>query len=157
LTFVRAVVAALLLLAPAGARAQGPDKVKVVASFSILADLVRNVGGERIDVATLVGPDGDAHVYAPTPADAQRVAAAKVVFVNGLGFEGWMSRLAASSGTRAALVETARGTPPIAAAGQGRQADPHAWQSVANAKIYVVHIREALIAADPAGRRRDMP
>ena len=74
-----------------GARAQ--ERLKVVASFSILADFVRNVGGDRVDVTTLVGPDGDAHVYTPTPADAKKIADAKLVFVNGLGFEGWLPRL----------------------------------------------------------------
>ena len=74
----------------------------MVATFSILGDLVKNVGGDRVEVATLVGPNGDAHVYSPTPADAKKVAAAKVVFVNGLGFEGWMARLVKASGTKGA-------------------------------------------------------
>ncbi|MET0674175.1 MAG: zinc ABC transporter substrate-binding protein, partial [Bradyrhizobium sp.] len=69
------------------------ERLNVVASFSIIGDFVRNVGGDSVDVTTLVGPDGDAHVYSPTPADAKRVADAKLVFVNGLGFEGWLSRL----------------------------------------------------------------
>jgi zinc/manganese transport system substrate-binding protein len=77
----------------------------VTASFSILADMVRQVGGEHVALTALVGPDGDAHSYAPTPADARALAAAKVVVVNGLGFEGWMRRLVRSSGTRATKVE----------------------------------------------------
>src|SRR5262245_56206978 len=84
-----AAVAALLATAPAVAQ----EKLKVLATFSILGDLVRNVGGDRVEVATLVGPNSDAHVYAPAPADAKKVADAKVVFTNGLGYEGWMSRL----------------------------------------------------------------
>jgi zinc/manganese transport system substrate-binding protein len=146
-------LAAVLLLAPAGAWAQQAGKLKVVASFSILADLVRNVGGYRVDLVTLVGPDGDAHVYSPTPADGQRVAEARVVFVNGLGFEGWIRRLVKSSGTKATLAEAARGIATVAGAGgHGHGVDPHAWQSIANAKIYVAAIRDALVAADPAGR-----
>jgi zinc/manganese transport system substrate-binding protein len=85
-----------LIALSAPARAQ--DRLNVVASFSILGDFVRNVGGDRVNVTTLVGPDSDAHVYVPAPADAKKVADAKLVFVNGLGFEGWLSRLLKSSG-----------------------------------------------------------
>jgi zinc/manganese transport system substrate-binding protein len=152
--FLRSVLTAILLVAPASAFAA--DALKVVASFSIIADLVRNVGGDRIEVATLVGPDGDAHVYSPTPADGQRLSEAKVVFLNGRGFEGWMNRLVRASVTRAALVEVATGASTLSDAdgrGHSRAAvDPHAWQSVANAKIYVGNIRDGLIAADPAGK-----
>jgi zinc/manganese transport system substrate-binding protein len=152
--FLRSILAVLLLVAPASTLAA--DKLKVVASFSIIGDLVRNVGGDRIELVTLVGPDGDAHVYSPTPADGQRIAEAAVVFLNGLGFEGWMNRLVRASGTRATLVETANGTSAVAEArgrGPGRAAvDPHAWQNVTNARIYVAHIRDGLIAADPAGK-----
>jgi zinc/manganese transport system substrate-binding protein len=145
----------LALAAPAAAQSERP---KVVASFSILADFVKNVGGDRIELSTLVGPDGDAHVYAPTPADGRRLAEAKVVFVNGLKFEGWINRLVKSSGTKAALIEAAKGVTTVAEEGghghgHGHGAvDPHAWQSVANARIYVANVRDALIAADPAGK-----
>lgn len=127
-------------------------KLRVVASFSVLADLVRGVGGDRIEVATLVGADGDAHVYAPTPADAKTVAAADLVIINGLGFEGWLPRLVDSTGKRATVVEATKGITPRH--GEGADADkldPHAWQSVANVKVYVANIRDALSAADPAG------
>src|SRR5437667_11866511 len=80
------------------------NRLNVVASFSILGDFVRNVGGDRVNVTTLVGPNSDAHVYVPTPADAKKVADAKLVFVNGLGFEGWMQRLVQSSGSKATVV-----------------------------------------------------
>jgi zinc/manganese transport system substrate-binding protein len=146
---------AALFVAPC-ARAQ--DRLKVIASFSILGDFVKNVGGERVEVATLVGPNGNAHVYAPSPGDAKKVADAKLVFVNGLGFEGWLERLVKASGTKAPIVVATKGIKPLERAGghdhdhdHGR-ADPHAWQSVANAKIYVANIRDALIAADPAGK-----
>jgi zinc/manganese transport system substrate-binding protein len=155
LTLAVAALAALSVAAPA--RAQ--DRLNVIASFSILGDFVKNVGGDRVQVGTLVGPNGNAHVYAPSPADAKKVADAKLVFVNGLGFEGWLERLVKASGTKAPIVVATKGIKPRERAGgdhdhdhdHGR-ADPHAWQSVANAKIYVANIRDALIAADPAGK-----
>ena len=144
--------------APAVAQTATQAKMNVVATFSILGDFVRQVGGERIALVTLVGPDGDAHVYSPTPTDARRVAEAKMVFTNGLGFEGWMSRLVKSSGSKAVTVEAAKGIATIRTRERDRHAhghgsvDPHGWQSVANAKLYVAHIRDALVKADPTGR-----
>ena len=123
------------------------EPLKVVASFSILGDLARNVGGDRVDVTTLVGPDSDAHVYSPTPADAKRIADARLIVVNGLGFEGWLPRLVQSSGSKAEIVTASSGIAPLRL---GTRADPHAWQSVRNAKIYVANISLALTAADPA-------
>ena len=127
------------------ARAQ--DRLNVVASFSILGDFVRNVGGDRVNVTTLVGANSDAHVYVPAPADAKKVAEAKLVVVNGLGFEGWLSRLLKSAGGKASVVTATSGIAPLKL---GSDADPHAWQSVGNAKIYVANIRDALVAAAPA-------
>jgi zinc/manganese transport system substrate-binding protein len=138
---------------PAGA--QAPPRLKVVATFSILGDFVARVGGERIELATLVGPDGDAHVYTPTPADGRQLANAAVVFANGIGFEGWIQRLIRSSGTRARLIEVANAVRSRSRDGQPDRdhgLDPHAWQDVGNAKLYVIHIRDALMAADPDGR-----
>jgi zinc/manganese transport system substrate-binding protein len=150
-------------LAPARAE---EAKLPVVASFSILGDFVARVGGERVVVTTLVGPNGDAHVYEPTPADARNVAGAKLVVVNGFGFEGWLKKLAKASGTRAPIVEATKGITPRemaeepeegrAKGGDGHHdhgaADPHAWQAVGNVKTYVANIRDALTAADPAGK-----
>jgi zinc/manganese transport system substrate-binding protein len=136
--------------------AQGPPrKIKAVATMSILGDLVKNVGGDRIDLATLVGPDGDPHVYSPTPADVRKLAGADIIFVNGLGLEGWMSRLVQASATKALTVVASKGVAPRKA----REArdperidvDPHAWQSVANVEIYIANIRDGLNAIDPAG------
>lgn len=143
---IRLWLIALALISAIGP-ARAADRLNVVASFSILGDLVRNVGGDRVAVTTLVGPDGDAHVYVPTPADAKKMADAKLVFVNGLGFEGWLSRLVKSAGGKAAIVTATTGVTPLKL---GSNADPHAWQSVANAKIYVANIRDALVAADSA-------
>ena len=124
------------------------EKINVVASFSILGDFASNVGGERINVTTLVGPNSDVHVYTPAPADAKKIADAKLVIINGLGLEGWLPRLVQSSGSKATIVTATNGITPRKL---GSDTDPHAWQSVANAKIYVANIRDALIAADPAG------
>jgi zinc/manganese transport system substrate-binding protein len=154
-----ALIVALALSLPGLAAAQDAGaKLKVVASFSVLGDFVRNVGGDRIALTTLVGPDGDAHVYSPTPADGRRMAEAQLVVVNGLKLEGWMGRLAKASASKAPVVEAARGVPPLVESGAHAHdhgatgVDPHAWQSVPNAKTYVANIRDALIAADPAGR-----
>ncbi|MGY4316015.1 metal ABC transporter substrate-binding protein [Bradyrhizobium sp. JR3.5] len=133
-----------LMLASGAARAE--ERIHVVASFSILADMVRNVGGNSVDVVALVGPDGDAHVYAPTPADAKKVADARLLVINGLGFEGWLPRLLQASGSKAPVAVATKGIMPRKMGGHD---DPHAWQSVANAKIYVVNIRDGLIAAAP--------
>ncbi len=135
----------LALVSAAPLRAQ--ERVGVVASFSILGDFVSNVGGDRVSVTTLVGPDGDVHVYTPAPADARKVADAKLLVINGLGLEGWLPRLLQSSGGKAPIVIATKGIAPLEA---GSGADPHAWQSVANAKIYVANISDALAAADPA-------
>ena len=137
------IALAVLAAGPAGAA----DRLNVVASFSILGDFVRNVGGNSVNVTTLVGPNSDAHVYSPTPADAKRVADARLVFVNGFGLEGWLPRLVKSAGGKADVVTATSGIAPLKL---GSDADPHAWQSVANAKIYVTNIREALVAADSA-------
>jgi zinc/manganese transport system substrate-binding protein len=135
---------------------QAQNGLRAVATFSILGDLVKNVGGEHAEVATLVGPNGDVHVYAPAPADAKTLAAANVVFVNGLGLEGWLDRLIAASGSKAPVVVASRGIHPRKMTDKRDSnrlvSDPHAWQSVANAEIYVANIRDGLMAADPAGK-----
>jgi zinc/manganese transport system substrate-binding protein len=159
LTRRQALAATALAALSVAAPARAQQRLNVIASFSILGDFVKNVGGDRVQIGTLVGPNGNAHVYAPSPADAKKVADAKLVFVNGLGFEGWLERLVKASGTKAPIVVATKGIKPLERAGgdhdhdhdHGR-ADPHAWQSVANAKIYVANIRDALIAADPAGK-----
>jgi zinc/manganese transport system substrate-binding protein len=139
------LVSVALAAAIAPLRAQ--ERVSVVASFSILGDFVKNVGGDRVNVTTLVGPDGDVHVYTPAPADARKIAEAKLLIVNGLGLEGWLPRLLQSSGSKASIVIATYGIAPLKA---GSDADPHAWQSVPDARIYVVNISDALVAADPA-------
>jgi zinc/manganese transport system substrate-binding protein len=185
----------VIVLFPASLFAQ--EKLPVVASFSILGDIVANVGGDRIDMTTIVDADGDAHVYSPTPADARAIARAKLVFVNGLAFEGWLDRLIVASEYSGPVIEASKGVIPLSMAEEGHDehakeghdehakeghdehakeghdehakeghdehakeghdehdhggSDPHAWQSLANARVYVANILAALITSDPEG------
>ncbi|OLP52923.1 metal ABC transporter substrate-binding protein [Rhizobium rhizosphaerae] len=176
--------AALALPLHAAQAADGP--LKVVATFSILGDFAKQVGGDRIALTTLVGPNGDTHVYEPKPTDAAAIGKADVVLVNGLGLEGFMNRLVESSGTKAEIVTATKGVKPRemeidedeghgdeahahdakahdakAEAGKKEEAhsshhhhegtDPHAWQNVANAEIYVKNIVDGFCKADKAG------
>lgn len=165
ITCRRLVLAAGLLasLTPGMALAQtAPAKpLDVVASFSILADLTRQVAKDRASVVSLVGPNGDAHVYQASPADAKKVKDAGLIIVNGLGFETFMPRLIKSAGSKAPVVTATTGIKPIkeeAGHGHGHghghshgATDPHAWQSIEAVKTYVANIRDGLIKADPAG------
>jgi zinc/manganese transport system substrate-binding protein len=145
---IRLGLLALMLFAPMPlAKADAP--IPVVATFSILGDLARTIGGERVAVETLVGANADPHTYAPKPTDAKKLATAKAVFVNGLGFERWLGRLIENTPNDRVIVAS-KGVSPLMLTVD--VPDPHAWQSVANVRIYVANIREALIAADPAGR-----
>jgi zinc/manganese transport system substrate-binding protein len=139
------LVAFAVTIAATPSRAE--NRINVVASFSILGDFVRNVGGDRVNVTSLVGANGDVHVYAPPPQDAKTIADARLVIINGLGLEGWLPRLLQSSGSKAPIITATKGIAPLKL---GSDADPHAWQSVANARIYVANIRDALVQADPA-------
>jgi len=166
-------VAGLFLSAGLTTAALAQDRIAVVASFSVVGDLVREIGGDRIDVRALVGPDGDAHVFQPTPADAKAVAAARVFVVNGLGFEGWLDRLRRSSGFKGRLIVASDGVAPLTmeeddhAHGHGHShggsgstrkkakapdtvPDPHAWQDPANARVYADNIARGLAQEDPA-------
>lgn len=152
------IVAALALAFSAGAAsaAEGAP-VRAVATFSILGDLVRQVGGSHVEVATLVGPGSDVHTFSPAPGDARTLARADIVFVNGIGLEGWIDRLIRASGTKAPVVTASRGVATIAdsdphehAGHDHGEVDPHAWQNVANVKVYVANIRDGLSKVDPA-------
>jgi len=147
---IAAAALAAIFGASAGAHA---EPMKVSASFSILGDMVKHVGGDRVEVFTFVGPNGDAHVYEPTPADAKELSESKILFINGLGLEGWMTRLEKSSGFKGAVVTASNGVAPREMVEDEKTVtDPHAWQSLANGKIYLANIRDALIAADPEGK-----
>ena len=121
-------------------------ELSIVTSFSILADMTKEITGTQAKVSSLVGPDADAHVYEPTPQDVKTVADADIVIINGLGFEGWFDRLLQSSGFKGQVVIASNGISPVMT---GTTEDPHAWQSVVNAERYVINIRTALIQADP--------
>lgn len=156
-TLAAALAAAAVTLVSLPALA---EPLKVVASFSILGDMVRQIGGSEVAVTTLVGPDGDAHVYEPTPADARALSSADVVVTNGLGFEGWMARLVKAAGYKGPMVVATKGVKPIKGDHDDHDHDhgddPHAWQSVANARVYADNILAALVKAAPdrAGRLR---
>jgi zinc/manganese transport system substrate-binding protein len=145
----------LLSMAGEGARAESGE-LKVVASFSILADFAQRVGGDRAAVTSLVGPDSDAHIYEPTPKDVQKVAAADVIVVNGLGLEGWLGRLREASGTKAVVAEASAGIAVMTREDDHGEnghehgaRDPHAFQSIGNAIIYVENIAKAFCEAAP--------
>ncbi|WP_343714750.1 zinc ABC transporter substrate-binding protein [Inquilinus sp.] len=140
-----------LSLAVLSLPAAAAEKLQVVASITVLADIAKQVGGDNVEVRSLVGPNGDAHVYEPTPQDAQAVTKAGLVVVNGLELEGWMDRLVAASGSKAAIVVATEGVTTRKMDEDGQEiTDPHAWNSAANGAIYAANIAKALAAADPA-------
>ena len=148
------VLLALLLVAPAHAA----DKMRIVASFSILGDMARQVAGDDAELVVLVGPNGDAHIFEPLPADAEKLAGARVLLVNGLGLDNWTDRLVAASGYKGPVVTVSKGVEPRTMVGDSGSnqvvADPHAWQDLANGVVYVSNIVDALSAADPANAGR---
>ena len=129
------------------------DKVPVTASFSILGDLVRVVGGDRVAVTTLVGPDEDAHVFEPKPADARAIVQTRLLVTNGLGFEHWAQKLVKSAGYKGETVVASKGVAGRTLAGENGkpEADPHAWQNPENVVLYVRNIAAGLTKVDPAG------
>lgn len=144
------IFAALAVAASAGASAQTP--ISVTTSFSILGDLVHMVGGNRVAITTLVGPNEDAHVFEPKPADAKAILQSRLVVSNGLGFEPWMEKLVKSAGYRGVSVIASTGVQPRKMEDDGHTiTDPHAWQNPANVIVYVNNIRKALEQLDPAG------
>lgn len=137
------------------------EQVKVVASFSIIGDLARTVGGERVAVSTIVGPNGDAHTYEPRPRDARALATADVILMNGLHFDSFIERLIRASGSRALVIPLSRGADLLHDPDGGHwhhyagrsvfhqgEHDPHAWQSIRNALVYVANITHAFCARD---------
>ena len=150
---------------PADSSAGGP--IRVVASTSIIGDVVGQVGGEQVAVTTLVPVGGDAHSFAPSPQDIARVAEAQIVFVNGAGYEEFLARLLESAGGAAELVELSEGI-ALRELGEGEEhghegeehaegeehghgaLDPHTWTDPANVKYWTAAIAEALGRADAA-------
>lgn len=158
-------IAGTALLSSTGFAADKQPPVSVMASFSILADLVRVVGGERVSVTTLVNPDEDAHVFEPKPTDAKALVQSRLLVVNGLGFDPWAQKLAKSAGYTGETVVASRGVKPLVLAeedahgekghkDQGHhhdETDPHAWQNPHNVVLYTRNIAAALVKVDPAG------
>lgn len=154
----RSLLAAALACAAAPVFAQAPRGGRIVASFSILADLVREVAPPDFEVGSLVGPDADAHAWEPRPGDVRKLAGADLVVVNGLGFEGWMTRLVKNSGYRGEIVVASAGITPRHAEHDEHEdhdhgdADPHAWQDLGHARRYVATIAAALARRWPQRR-----
>jgi zinc/manganese transport system substrate-binding protein len=131
--------------------------LRVITTFSILADFAKQVGGDRVEVVSLVAPAQDAHMFEPTPDDVKRVSSANIVIINGLGFEGWLARLVESSGYKGTIIEASKQVATITSEEEHSHhehdhsaQDPHAWQDVARARKYVKNIRDALMARDPS-------
>ncbi len=157
---MRALLATISLALMTGTAFAAP--VEVVASFSILGDMVTEVGGDRVAVTTIVGPNADSHVYEPRPQDAALLGKAQVFFVNGLGFEGWLERLVEATAFEGKVVTVSDGVQPVATEEHGDHGehegdhdhgfiDPHAWQSLGNGLIYVANIKAALCEVDSEG------
>ena len=144
----------LFILALLCGTVKAQENIQVVASFSILTDLIQQIGGDRVSVDTLVGPEQDAHVFDPAPKDAIRIARARLVIINGFGFEGWMERLVKVSASKPNLITATYGVNPHSQKDDhGHDGiDPHAWQDVSNVKIYAANIKDALIAIDPSSK-----
>jgi zinc/manganese transport system substrate-binding protein len=166
ITRLFAVFAAIALLPmPNSVAAQSPaagEPLQVVASFSVVGDLVKDVGGDAVQVTTLIGPGVDAHTYDPAPTDLVVLEGADIVFQNGLGFEPWLDRFFASAQPSGARVVVTDGITPrtidVNEPGESAQehggVDPHVWHDVANAMVMVANIRDALVRADPAHAAR---
>jgi zinc/manganese transport system substrate-binding protein len=151
---MRALLVLFSLLLPLSlSTASAAEKLQVVTSFSILADLTHQVGGEHIQITNMVGPDADAHTYEPTPDDAKALLKAKLIIKNGLGFEPWLDRLITSTETKTPVIAASHGVIPRTLDEDGETIpDPHAWHNLANIELYVSNITKALIAADPANK-----
>jgi len=146
---MRALLATISLALMTGPALAAP--IPVVASFSILGDMVKQVGGDRVTVTTIVGPNADTHVYEPKPQDAAVLGTAKAFFVNGLGFEGWLDRLVEATGFKGEVVTASDGVVTHTMDEDGQTiTDPHAWQSLGNGQLYVANIAKGLAEADPA-------
>jgi zinc/manganese transport system substrate-binding protein len=158
------LAAAMVLSAPGLAQ----DKPVAVATFSILADLTQRVAGDHARVLALVGPNGDAHVFEPGPKESAELAEADLLVANGLGFEPWLQRLEDASGFKGKVVLASDGVTPLAGEdeheheGEAHEeehedeghhhegADPHAFQDLANAQLYVANIAKGLSEVAPS-------
>jgi zinc/manganese transport system substrate-binding protein len=156
---VLAAVVATLVVAACGASGSGapsadgdPARLDVVATTTILADLARQAGGDRVTVTSIVPAGGEVHTFDPSPTDAARLAAADLVVANGLGLDGWLTELAADAGSEAPIVLAGEGLHEDAYLSDGNGVpNPHLWLDPDLAADYVERIGDGLAAVDPAG------
>ncbi len=130
------------------------SKYKVVATASIFADMAKNIAADRVVIESIVPVGGDPHLHEPTPRDARIVAAADLILVNGLTFEGWLNELIENAGTNATIVRITEGITPIQSLTYKNATDPHAWMDAQNGLVYIKNIKDALIALDSEGREQ---
>lgn len=128
------------------------DKTNVIATISIIGDVVKNVAGDAVNLVVLVGPNGDAHEYEPIPADSINIAKASIIFENGLNLEHWLDKLYSASGSKAKRIVVSKGVSPRIFEDNPQETDPHAWQDVTNVILYTQNVRDALVAMDPANK-----
>lgn len=148
----RRLVLCFVLAWPTQNAAAAASPVRVVVSFSILGDMVRQIGASDVAVTSLIDPDSDAHVFAPSPDQARLLTKAQLFVINGLGFEGWLTRLTGSARYRGPVIVATEGITPITTTEAGEvtpSPDPHAWQDVRNVVIYADNIARALAGIDP--------
>ena len=143
-------IGAIALSAATQLSAFAAEKVKVTASFSILGDLAHVIGGDRVSVYTLVGPNEDAHIFEPKPTDAKQLLTSQVFLTNGLGFEPWAQKLAKTSGFKGTSITASES---VQARKMSGETDPHAWQNPNNVIVYVQNIADGLSQSDPAGAK----
>jgi len=127
-------------------------KPQVIATISIIGDVVKNVAGDKVNLVTLVGPDGDAHEYEPVPQDSVNLSKADLIFENGLHLEHWLDKLYEASGSKAARIVVSEGVIPRVFENNSQETDPHAWQDVNSVILYTQNITKALDAFDPANK-----
>jgi len=143
------VIVLALFMMVTGLTPAHADKLKVIATISIIGDVVSNVAGDAVNLVTLVGPDGDAHEYEPVPSDSVNIAKSDIIFENGLHLEHWLDKLYSASGSKAMRVVVSQGVNPRVFENNPEETDPHAWQDVTNVIVYTQNIRNALEAEDP--------
>ena len=142
----------ILFIIGMGLTSAHADKTNVIATISIIGDVVKNVAGDAVNLVVLVGPNGDAHEYEPIPADSINIAKADIIFENGLNLEHWLDKLYSASGSNAKRIVVSRGVSPRIFEDNPQETDPHAWQDVTNVILYTQNVRDALIALDSANK-----
>ena len=132
------------------------DKANVVATISIIGDIVKNVAGDSVNLITLVGPNGDAHEYEPIPSDSVNISKADIIFENGLYLEHWLDKLYSASGSKAKRIVVSQGVSPRVFEDNPQETDPHAWQDVNNVILYAQNVRDGLVMIDPVHKEKYM-